>query len=204
MVSLHFVFWFMVIFFTLIGYLRGWQREVIALSGLVASIAALSQFGDSITGLIGGLTGTVQLNPADPFAFQRQQFWIQAVFHGIIAFFSYQVVARLANQATGGRLGERLRSGLERRVVGGLIGAINGYLVIGSLWGFLEYQITEAGYVQLPIGQPYPFDPMVILRPEATSAAAAVAGYLPMGVFSPSIWLILFFVSFFIVIVALI
>lgn len=204
MVSLHFVFWFMVIFFTLIGYLRGWQREVIALSGLVASIAALSQFGDSITGLIGGLTGSVQPNPADPFAFQRQQFWIQAIFHGIIAFFSYQVVARLADQATGGRLGERLRSGLERRIIGAMIGAANGYLTIGSIWGFLEYQITSNGYVQIPPGQPYPFDPSVIVRPDATAAAAAVANYLPMGLFSPSVWLILFFVSFFIVIIALI
>ncbi|HZD09835.1 MAG TPA: CvpA family protein [Candidatus Binatia bacterium] len=204
MVSLHFVFWFMIVFFTLIGYLRGWQREVIALSGLVASIAALSQFGDSITGLIGGLTGTIQNNPLDPFAFQRQQFWIQAIFHATIAFFSYQVVARLADQATGGRLGERLRSGLERRVVGALIGAINGYLAIGSIWGFLEYQITGSGYIQLPPGQPYPFDPSIIVRPEAAAAASSVASYLPMGLLSPSVWLILFFVSFFIVIIALI
>lgn len=204
MVSLHFVFWFMVIFFTMIGYLRGWQREVIALSGLVASIAALSQFGDSITGLVGGLTGTIQPDPADPFAFQRQQFWVQAIFHSIIAFFSYQVVARLADQATGGRLGERLRSGLERRVVGAMIGAINGYLAIGGIWGFLEYQITSAGYVQLPPGQPYPFDPSIILRPDAAASASALASSLPMGLLSPNVWLILFFVSFFIVIVALI
>lgn len=204
MVSLHFVFWFMVIFFTLIGYLRGWQREVIALSGLVASIAALSQFGDSITGLIGGLTGTIQPDPADPLAFQRQQFWVQAIFHSVIAFFSYQVVARLADQATGGRLGERLRSGLERRIVGAMIGAINGYLAIGGIWGFLEYQITGAGYVQLPPGQPYPFDPSVIVRPDTAATASALASSLPMGLFSPNVWLILFFISFFIVIVALI
>lgn len=204
MVSLHFVFWFMVIFFTLIGYLRGWQREVIALSGLVASIAALSQFGDSITGLIGGLTGTIQPDPLDPLAFQRQQFWVQAIFHSLIAFFSYQVVARLADQATGGRLGERIRSGLERRVVGAMIGAINGYLAIGGIWGFLEYQITSAGYVQLPPGQSYPFDPSVIIRPDAAATASALASYLPMGLFSPNVWLILFFISFFIVIIALI
>ncbi len=204
MVSLHFVFWFMILFFTLIGYLRGWQREVIALSGLVASIAALSQFGEMITGIVGGLTGTVQPNPADPFAFQRQQFWIQAIFHAVIAFFSYQVVARLANQATGGRLAERLRSGLERRVIGAMIGAVNGYLAIGGIWGFLEYQITPNGYVQLPPGQPYPFDPSVIMRPDAAAAAAAVAEYLPVGLFSPNVWLVVFFIAFFIVIIALI
>lgn len=200
MVSLHFMFWFLVVFFTLIGYMRGWQREVIALSGLIASLAALAQFGDSITRLVGALTGAAQ----DPATFPRQQFWIQAIFHSVIAFFSYQVVARLADQATGGRLGERLRSGLERRFLGAVIGAINGYLLIGSLWGFLEYQVTDAGYVRLPQGVPYPFDASIIMRPAAETSAAALAEYLPMGLISPTMWLILFFVSFFVVIVALI
>jgi hypothetical protein len=137
-------------------------------------------------------------------AFQRRQFWVQAIFHGVVAFFSYQVVARLADQATGGRLGDRLRGALERRVVGGLIGAVNGYLVIGGLWGFLEYQITDIGYVQLPPGQPYPFDPSVIVRPDALASAAALTQYLPQGIFSPTVWLLLFFLSFFIVIIALV
>jgi hypothetical protein len=122
----------------------------------------------------------------------------------MIAFFSYQVVARLADQAMGGRLGERLRTGLEKRIVGALIGTINGYLLIGSLWGFLEYQITSLGYVQLPPGEPYPFDPSVIVRPVADASAAALANMLPMGMFSPTVWLLLFFVSFFVVIIALI
>jgi uncharacterized membrane protein required for colicin V production len=194
------MFWFLVVFFALIGYMRGWQREVIALSGLIASLAALAQFGDSITRLVGALTGAAQ----DPATFPRQQFWIQAIFHSVIAFFSYQVVARLADQATGGRLGERLRSGLERRFLGAIIGAVNGYLLIGSLWGFLEYQVTDTGYTQLPPGVPYPFDTSIIIRPAAEASAAALAEYLPMGLFSPTMWLILFFLSFFIVIVALI
>jgi uncharacterized membrane protein required for colicin V production len=204
MVSLQFVFYFMVVFFALIGYLRGWQREVIALTGLIASISALIQFGDTIIRLVGALTGAAEAAATDPLAFRRQQFWIQAIFHSLIAFFSYQVVARIAEQATGRRLGERLRGDLERRILGALIGAINGYLVIGGLWGFLEYQITDVGYVQLPPGEPYPFDPSVIVRPVADASAAALAGLLPMGVFSPTIWLILFFASFFVVIIALI
>jgi uncharacterized membrane protein required for colicin V production len=201
-ISLQFLFLFMIVFFALIGYLRGWQREVIALSGLIAAIAALIQFGDSITRLVGALTGGA--NVIDPYAIRRQQFWIQAVFITIIGFFSYQVVARLADQAMGGRLGERLRGGLEKRILGALIGTINGYLLIGSLWGFLEYQITSLGYVQLPPGEPYPFDPSVIVRPVADASAAAIANILPMGMFSPTIWLLFFFISFFVVIIALI
>lgn len=202
MISLQFIFLFMIVFFALIGYLRGWQREVIALSGLIAAIAALIQFGDSITRLVGALTGGAGV--VDPYAIRRQQFWIQAIFLSIIAFFSYQVVARLADQAMGGRLGERLRSGLEKRILGALIGTINGYLLMGSLWGFLEYQITSMGYIQLPPGEPYPFDPSVIVRPVADASAAALANMLPMGMFTPTVWLLLFFVSFFVVIIALI
>lgn len=202
MISLQYIFLTMIVFFALVGYLRGWQREVIALSGLIAAIAALIQFGDSITRLVGALTGGA--NVIDPYAIRRQQFWIQAIFLTIIAFFSYQVVARLADQAMGGRLGERLRTGLERRILGAVIGTINGYLLIGSLWGFLEYQITSLGYVPLPPGEPYPFDPSVIVRPVADASAAALVGMLPMGMFTPTVWLLLFFLSFFVVIIALI
>jgi hypothetical protein len=75
---------------------------------------------------------------------------------------------------------------------------------MGSLWGFLEYQITSMGYIQLPPGEPYPFDPSVIVRPVADASAAALANMLPMGMFTPTVWLLLFFVSFFVVIIALI
>ena len=204
MISLSILFWFMVIFFTLIGYLRGWQREVIALSGLVASIAALSQFGDDLTRLIGAFVTLRDLEIDPQRALMRQRFWIQALFHSLVAFFSYQVVARIANQATGGRLSERIRANLEKQILGALIGAINGYLLIGGLWGFLEYRLTDAGYAQLGPNEMYPFSADVISRPIADAAAATLATYLPQGIFSPTVWLILFFVTFFVVIIALI
>ena len=203
MISITIVFWSMVLFFAMIGYLRGWQKEVIALSGLVAAMAALTQFGYAMVSLLGA--GNPD-NPAgvDIMDIRRTQFWIQAIFLAIIAFFSYQVVGRLADTISGGRLGDRLRSGLERRLVGSLFGAINGYLVIGGLWGLLEYLVTPNGYTPLPPGEAYPFDVTVITRPLIDSSAMALANYLPQGIFSPTVWLVLFFITFFIVIIALI
>lgn len=204
MISISLFFWFMVGFFALIGYLRGWQREVIAFSGLVASIALLSQFGDDLTRLVGAFV-TARNSDLDPqSALMRQRFWIQALFHALVAFFSYQVVARIANQATGGRLSERLRANLEKQILGALIGAFNGYLFIGGLWGFLEYRLTDSGYAQLGPNELYPFGADLLTRPIGDAAAATLAAFLPQGVFSPTIWLILFFVSFFFVLVALI
>jgi len=197
MISIEIFFWFMIFFFAMIGYLRGWQKEVIALTGLVASIAALQQFGYEIVLII---TNIFRLDTTSE-AWLRQQFWIQAIFHLMIAFFSFQVVARLAETAAGGRLGARLRATLEKGIIGAFIGAINGYLVIGTLWGFLEYQLTQNGYVRLGLEQTrYVFDSQYILRP----LDSVIAGWLPMAMFSPTIWLLLFFIAFFVVIIALI
>lgn len=201
MLSIRVIFWLMVIFFALIGYLRGWPKEVIALTGLIASIAALSQFGYQMVALVGAVTGDTNLG-ADLMAVRRQQFWIQAIFHVAIAFFSYQGVPRLASTVSGGRLGDRARAGVEKKVLGAVIGALNGYLVIGGLWSFLEYQLTPTGYIPLAPGESYAFDMSIMTRPIAE--ASMLIDYLPLGFLSPTWWLLLFFGAFFLVIIALI
>ena len=204
MISLAIIFWIMVVFFSLIGYLRGWQKEAIAVSGLIASVAVLQQFGYELVTLIGAATISPDNLLADPNYQLKQQFWIQVVFHAVTAFFSYQVVARLADNVTGGRIGERLRANLEKRIVGALLGLVNGYLLVGGLWSFLEYQVTQVGYQPLAPGVAYVFDPTVVARPLLDTSAMELVSYLPLGVFTPTIWLLFFFIAFFVVIIALI
>jgi hypothetical protein len=199
MISIFVFFWFMVGFFSLIGYFRGWQKEVIALAGLVASIAALQQFGFQLVTILTSIFNWDTVGES----WLRQQFWIQATFHLIITFFSYQVVARLADTAAGGKFGARLRITLEKGIIGALCGALNGYLVVGTIWSFLEYQLTAEGYSRLPENMPYVFNIEYISRP-AGALEIALLGNLPMGLLSPTAWLIFFFVVFFIVIIALI
>lgn len=197
MISIDVFFWFMIGFFALIGYFRGWQKEVIALAGLVASIAALQQFGFQIVTII---TNVLSLDTGSE-AWQRQQFWIQTSFHLTISFFSFQVVAKLADNAAGGKLGARLRATLEKGIIGAIIGGINGYLVIGTIWSFLEYRLTADGYSQLPADQfTYVFSQEYITRP----IESVIAAWLPMALFGPTTWLLFFFIIFFIVIIALI
>jgi uncharacterized membrane protein required for colicin V production len=205
MISLHIVFFLMIIFFALIGYLRGWQKEVIALTGLVASIAFLSTFGAGFLNRFPSAIPDPSFGPEAVVQANKTRFLVQAIFHCTLAFFSYQVVTRLADQVSGGRIGERVRANLEKRIIGALIGAINGYLLIGGLWAFLEYEIMPGGYVQLPPGVHYAFDPLVIRQAAGTAAMQVASTLLPLtdGI-SPTIWLILFFIAFFVVIVALI
>jgi hypothetical protein len=134
----------------------------------------------------------------------QARFWVQAIFHSAIAFFSYQMVTRLADQVSRGRIGDRVRANLEKRIVGAMIGAANGYLFVGSLWAFLEYMVTPTGYQQLPLGALYAFHPLIIRPVEGTSWIIA-SRFLPMTAsINPTWWLVLFFIAFFVVIVALI
>jgi len=203
MINLFVLFLLMVALFALVGYLRGWQKEVITLSGLIAVIALLQIFGYNIVSLFGAVPEE-GMTPEQLEGARRSQVFIQTGIFVIIAFFSYQIVARFLDAASRGRIGDRLRSGLERRVLGMMFGTINGYLTIGGLWSFLEYVPTPEGYEQIPVGAGYPFDPNLIVRPLIDTAAFTFTQYLPLGLFSPTLWLLLFFVAFFIVIIALI
>ncbi|MBK8431383.1 MAG: CvpA family protein [Chloroflexi bacterium] len=203
MVSLQWIFYMMIIFFALVGSLRGWQREVLALTGLIASIAALNQFGYAfINNLVNGFTFTE--TPLDSTQLEQAFFRAQLIFHCTIAFFSYQVVAKLAEGVAGNRFGDRMREGFQRRFIGAILGAVNGYLVIGGIWSFLEFQLTPTGYVQRALNTPYPFDANLIVRPLMDATNMGVVQYLPLALIGPNLWLLFFFVAFFIVIIALI
>jgi hypothetical protein len=172
------------------------------MAGLVASLAALSQFAFLVLDALNLVPPPGPVTP-EVLNLRATQFWLQAIFHSLIAFFSYQLVGRLADVMTRGRFGDKLRSGLEAHITGMLFGILNGYLYIGALWGFVEYIVASGGYQRLPPGEPYPFGGHIISRPAAESLAYAVAGWLPQH-FSATFWLIAFFIVFFIVLIALI
>lgn len=191
----------------MVGAIRGWQKEVIATAGLIGAVAFLFQFGDYLIPVadtlfsLGSSVGTTE----ETTEIQRQ-FWIQAIFMSLIAFFSYQIISSLADRAPGVSRGDRVRYSFQSRFIGAIVGMFNGYLLVGSLWGFLEYRIIETGY-ELIRSREYPFEASGFVQkvaPSAIDTAINVVEYLPLNVFGPGIWLLLFFISFFIVIIALI
>ncbi|MFT5194090.1 MAG: hypothetical protein ACI9EW_003567 [Cellvibrionaceae bacterium] len=200
MISIELVFYLSVLLFGGIGAIRGWQKEVIAMAGLVGSIAFLQYFGYSLVRY--GAPFITFLSSASEASAARQSFWVQFVFHIVIAFFSYQVIGSIATRAPGTR-NERARTGFQNMFIGFVIGVFNGYLLIGALWSFLEYQITEAGYVLLADGQPYVFGNLV-QRVVTETIFLNMIDYLPLSLFGSGVWLLFFFVSFFIVIIALV
>ncbi len=206
MISILVIFIYLVIFLGLIGSMRGWQLEVIATTGLIGTIAALTQFGSDFVPRFVEVTIFVWGTAPDPTtAADRGAIMVQAVFMCTMAFFSYQVVSRITENIGTNRLGDRLRNNFQKRFIGFFLGLVNGYLFFGSLWGFLEFVLIPGiGYERRPPGLNYPFALETITRPGPEAAAQAWIEFLPIGWLSPTIWLLFFFLFFFIVIIALI
>lgn len=209
MISIAICFYFLVFFFGTIGAIRGWQKEVISLAGLVGSIAFLHQFGVYLVDLGSNIfefgSGVSTAEAGRELLLQRS-FWIQAIFHSLLAFFSYQIISNLADRAPNRNGSDRIRNSFQNGFIGWVLGLINGYLLVGGLWGFLEYRVVPGGYERLPVVDNYFFDPNIVTRipPDAIETAIDIANYLPVNLFGSGIWLLLFFISFFIVIIALI
>ncbi|MDX1996005.1 MAG: CvpA family protein [bacterium] len=147
MIQLYSLMWVLAVFFAIIGYQRGWNRELIATSGIILGFFALFQF-DSV------IRGTLLLSfPPE------QAFFIQAAIFIAIVFFSYQNRVFIAEPRPG-------RLNFQAGLLGALVGFINGYLIGGTLWYFMD------------INQ-YPFDPY-ILAPSPTSPSAQQLGSMPL------------------------
>jgi uncharacterized membrane protein required for colicin V production len=187
-ISISAFFWIMVMFFAVVGSLRGWTKEVIATSGLILALFTINQFGTYLTSFVGG-GGTV-----DTDAVRRQVFYVYSALYLVIAFFSYQGPALAGSRLTG-RL--RVRDSFQDKLMGLLVGGVNGYLIVGALLAFLEYQLVSGGnWVRLPPGVPYPF--ASIVRP---TEAIALLNNLPIPLLAPYLPFLVVIVFLFVIIV---
>ena len=82
------------------------------------------------------------------------------------------------------------------------MGGVNGYLIAGAIWAFLEFINAGASqWVQLAPGIPYPFDPALITRPLAGTTAATMIMRLPIPLLSPYLPYLMVLMFLFVIIV---
>lgn len=197
MLSLVTYFWLMVLLFALVGMMRGWTKEIVVTSALILALFTINQFMSVVFGFIGWDNNITQ-----PPEIRRWQFYIMSGILLLIAFFGYQgpTLAR-------SRVGDRLtrRDNLQDKVLGFLVGGTNGWLVMGSLWAFLEYKLISASnWVRFTPDIPYPFDPSKIVRPAPELAPIIENLPIPVLTSSPLILpILLVFVFLFVLIVLL-
>lgn len=160
MLELITLIWISVAFFAFMGFQRGWTKEVISMSGIILGLFALHQFDFAIRSqLLAEFTSD-------------QRFYFQLAIFLSIVFFAYQtraLVGAEANIATGGDG----RDALQTKVLGALVGGINGYLISGSVWYFIHINSSASGQ--------YPLDPYIV-APAAGSLSQQNLANLPLFV----------------------
>lgn len=133
MVPIEVVFGIMVLIFTLIGFARGFLKELGVTAMMIWALFMLSLVGPLLERLVGG--EELSANKAQ---------WIcisYTIIIVLVAIFSYQG----ETLAFGG---VPLR-GLTGAILGTLMGLVNGYLIAGSLWYYMahfDYPIRALGF----------------------------------------------------------
>jgi uncharacterized membrane protein required for colicin V production len=172
MMPLNTVLWGFILIFGLMGALRGWGKEVLVLFSVVVALAMRLIFSQYVP-----FVKDILARPP------IEQFYIYStliIFMAIAGYAGPVVSARLAGKAT--------REKVQDFLLGFIIGAVNGYLIVGSIWYFLHAANYGIWGIQPP--------------PAGSAAEALAVGYLPPSWLSDPLLLTIFVLaSVFVVIV---
>lgn len=133
MISLMVFFYIFIVIFAIIGAMRGWAKEILVIFSVILGLALIAVFEDLLP-----FTRDLLQDGS------TQQFWLRILVVISLVFFGYQSpkLAQLAKAA--GR-----RDQIQELILGMFFGAINGYLVFGTLWSFMH-------------DAKYPFSPYIV------------------------------------------
>jgi uncharacterized membrane protein required for colicin V production len=134
MISLNFTFWLLVVLFGLIGMMRGWAKELLVSFSVILALAFNS--------LLLRYVPVIKALPTN----ESPLFWIRITIVIVLVFFGYQTVGlpRFASKAN--------REKLQDSLLGFVLGALNGFLVFGTVWFYLsEAKYPFSDYITPPV-----------------------------------------------------
>ncbi|MCX7682854.1 MAG: hypothetical protein N2508_12975 [Anaerolineae bacterium] len=167
MMPINTFFWMMIAVFALVGAMRGWDRESLVTFSVIVALFLRMIFITYVPILRDFLNS---LSPVG-------QFHVYSLLILLMAFVGYAgpvLSTRLSPKASSRKL--------QDIILGCVIGALNGYLIVGSIWYFLH----NAGYGQFGILPP----------PEGSVAYVIATTYLPPAWLSPVVLFITVALSF--------
>ncbi len=133
MISLNFTFWLLVVVFGLIGMMRGWAKELLVSFSVILGLAFNS--------LLMRYVPVIKTLPLT----DTPLFWIRITIVLTLVFFGYQTVGlpRFAAKAN--------REKLQDSLLGFVLGALNGFLVFGTVWFYLAEANYPFEYITAPV-----------------------------------------------------
>lgn len=162
MIQLFSLMWVFAIVFAFVGFIRGWNQELIATAGLLLAMFAILQFD-------GIMRGTLF------FTLPRDQIFL-------IEFAVLMAVTALVYQSREIRgTQRRAERNLGAGVLGMFVGALNGYLLGGAIWYLLdinEYplqQFVSAPALGSPSAQNINWIPLVLVGGGASGTGDLLA-----------------------------
>jgi uncharacterized membrane protein required for colicin V production len=139
MMSIVSFFWLSVFLFAMVGWMRGWAKELLVSFSAILALALIFILRKYIP--------FVRDMPSDDVTL----FWIETITMLILVYFGYQTITltRLAGKAA--------REKIQDSLFGFILGGFNGYLIVGSIL----YWMYEADY-PFPKFMTPPTDPAVV------------------------------------------
>ncbi len=134
MMSLAAVFWLFVVTFSVIGGFRGWAKEILvsfAMLLAITIIVMLTTYVDTIKVLM------AQPGPTPVIA--------ETILLLLLAYFGYQTPGLPASVT-----GKLAKDKLQDWMLGAILGALNGYLIVGSIWFYMHLAGYPVPYVSPP------------------------------------------------------
>jgi len=177
MMQLNLLFFLLVLVFGLVGYARGWSKEIISTAGIVLAIFAIHNFNDMLRSMVNADPPAGASLTLEYITNRQSLFWLQSAVFALIVFFAYQTRALVGEDVRRGqnRSSARDRDGqnddFQARIMGFIFGLVNGYLIWGSLWYFMD----KAGYPLAPY----------VSAPPVGSDSFALIGVLPLNILAP-------------------
>ncbi len=157
MVSLDFLFWMYVVLFGMIGFMRGWVKELLVAFSVILALAFTTLLQTYVPFIKDGLPP----NSAD-------FFWFRSMLLLALVIFGYQSpnITRFAASAR--------REKLQDSLFGFFLGALNGYLIAGTMWFYLAQAQYPFDFIVKPapdsLLMPY-LAPVLLNVPEVYFAA---------------------------------
>ncbi|MGB8981564.1 MAG: CvpA family protein [Anaerolineales bacterium] len=121
MMSIVYLFWMFVIIFGLIGWMRGWAKELLVSFSVILAL--------SLNHVIRRYIPLAQSLPET----DASLFWVRTIILLVLVYFGYQTVISIPHLAS-----RAVRERLQDTLFGAILGAINGYLVVGTILFYMH------------------------------------------------------------------
>ncbi len=149
MITITFFFWTFVVVFAVVGAMRGWAQELLVAFSIILGLFIITVLG--LVPVVRDMVGVGFVNQDGNIitGLPATAFYIRSALILALTFFGYQT-PRIQNkriQAATTRSGR-----LQDTMLGVIVGGVNGYLVVGTLWFFVIQADYFPAFIDPPAG----------------------------------------------------